>query len=655
MARIFLLLSLFFAATTSYGQNCRDYAVELSATVQVTPPKITLKWKPIPTVTIYWVYKKAKSGSIWSTSLVTLTATDSSYDDLSVIVDSAYEYQVVGGGATFTPEGFIYAAIKSPAMHNKGAIIMLVDTTFTDSCAAELQTMMQDYSGDGWQVIRHDVGRSMSDVAVKALVTADNASHANVKAVQILGHIAVPYSGKLNPDGHPDHQGAWPADIFYSCPTGWTDASVTTATTTIAANRNIPGDGKWDQSLIPSYAQLQVGRVDFYNMPAFSTTEVQMMRSYLNRDHKYKMDSLAIVHRALINDNFGAFSGEAFAANGWRNFTPMVGRDSVKSLPFISTLAAAPYQWAYGCGGGSFTTASGVGATSDFAANPINGIFTMLFGSYFGDWNVQNNFLRAPLCSSTPALTSCWAGRPNWFLHHMALGENIGYGQWLSQNNAGSLYQPGGVAPTGVHAGLMGDLTLRTDYIKPASGMVLTTPVHNGATIAWTASPDAAVLGYYVYRADSAMGYFQKISPMISGTSFRDTVGVSGTKFYMVRPVTLQSTPSGQYYNLGIGITKSAVVSYTNVKVTELPTVVNVDLFPNPAQSRITVSVNAAGPGIAHLYILNTLGQQLHLGTKELRTGNNVYSLDIADFVPGIYNVVVDCGNSHEVRKLVKQ
>ncbi|WP_336518633.1 hypothetical protein, partial [Pollutibacter soli] len=162
----------------------------------------------------------------------------------------------------------------------------------------------------------------------------------NLRAVLILGHIAVPYSGDINPDGHPDHKGAWAADVYYGDVDGaWTDATVNTIAAVRPENKNVPGDGKWDQSTIPSNLELQVSRIDFANMPAFGKTEVQMMKDYLNRDHVYKMDSLNMVKRALIDDNFPASSyPEAFAANGWRNFNPIVSRDSIKALDFISTL-----------------------------------------------------------------------------------------------------------------------------------------------------------------------------------------------------------------------------------------------------------------------------------------------------------------------------
>ncbi|MES2702186.1 MAG: T9SS type A sorting domain-containing protein [Bacteroidota bacterium] len=641
----------------AHAQTAEDYAVELSATVQESPARITLLWKKIPFGTpVYNVFKKSKTATSWGTSIATLTAADSTYIDNAVVADSGYEYQVSAAMGTMYATGFMYAGVKAPAIHNRGALVLVVDTTFADSCAPQITRLMRDVSGDGWQVIRHDVGRSKPDTYVQALIAADYATHPNLKAVLLLGHIAVPYSGDLNPDAHPDHLGAWPADVYYGTLTGWTDVSVNDIASSYPANRNIPGDGKWDQSLIPGSVQLQVSRIDFFNMPAFASTEVQLMKSYLSREHIYKMDSLGIRHRALITDNFGAFSGEAFAANGWRNFSPLVGRDSIAAVPFVSSMAAASYQWAFGCGGGTFTSAGGVGTTTDFTTNPVNGIFTVLFGSYFGDWNTQNNFLRAPLCASTPALTSCWAGRPNWFFHHMALGEHIGYSTMLTQNNTGALYQPANYAAHGVHIALMGDLTLRTDYIMPPSNLVITKPFHNGAILNWSASPDAGVMGYYVYRADSTYGYFKKLSGMLTATTFHDTLGTSGIKHYMVRPVKLQLTPSGKYYNLGVGITDTGTISYTTVGIASIAIpALEISLYPNPAQNNITVTINTETAVAATISIVNMAGQSYNTALKYLNRGVNAYALNIAHLPSGVYLLSITTGEQTVFKKWVKE
>jgi len=667
MKSIYILLSLILGSNLSFAQATEDYAVELTATTQTAPPQITLKWKLLTVDTPnYYIWKKAKTATSWGSPIAILTASDSQYIDAAVVVDSAYEYQVWAEGTVLTSSGYIYAGIKSPAMHNKGILLLMVDSTFTDSCASALKTMMHDLWTDGWQLIRHDFPRTAADTTIQAVIAHDYATHTNVKAIQIVGHLAVPYSADFNaagyypPDGHvPYHDGAWPSDIYYSCLAGpWTDVAVNDVSGSYAPNWNIPGDGKWDQIIIPSPAVLQVSRVDFNDMISFSGSEADLMNSYLAKDHTYKMDSLAVIHRALISDNFGPFNGEAFAANGFRNFPPLVGRDSVAALPFISTLAASSYQWAYGCGGGSFTSAGGIGSSTDFVGTPVNAIFTMLFGSYFGDWNVQDNFLRAPLCANPPALTNCWAGRPNWFVHHMALGENIGYSALLSQNNDGLLYQPGGYGNQFIHVALMGDLSLRTDYIKPPSNLVVTTAPHNGAVLTWTASPDPGVIGYYVYRADSLYGFFKRLNtPMLTVLTYHDDTGIDGSKYYEVRPVKLQSTPSGGYYNLGIGITDTPMyVTYPHpaLQVAEVAPTVSVSLFPNPAQNYLTVTINTTASSAAQLFVINEQGQSFDMAAKQLSAGDNRYSLKVTNFAPGVYSIVVRTGNNSVVKKWVK-
>jgi len=661
---MFTLLILLGLGGIAYGQGTEDMAVEVSATAQVTPPKITLHWKPIvygsPS---YSIFRKAKAATSWGGLMATVPAGDSVYADATVIADSAYEYMVATSG-TLGATGYVYAGIKSPAMHNKGILLLLVDTTFTDSCAAGIKRLMQDISGDGWQIIRHDIGRSAADTVVKNIINADYSSHAGVKSLFILGHIAVPYSGNFDtilypPDGHvPYHDGAWPSDVYYACPTGWTDVTVNNTLASYTANWNVPGDTKWDQVYMPSNAVLQVGRVDFWNMPSFAATEVQLMNSYLNKDHVYKMDSLVVRHRAALHDDFGYFGGEAFAANGWRNFAPLVSRDSLAVLPdnqLITTLASGSYQWAYGCGGGSFNSAGGIGATSDFAANPNYGIFTMLFGSYFGDWNVQDNFLRAPLCANPPALANCWAGRPNWFFHHMALGENIGYSAMLTQNNAG-LYNPTGYGNTWIHVALMGDVTLRTDYIKPVTNLTIANPAHNGGILNWTASPDPGVLGYYVYRADSAYGYFQLISTMLTATTFHDVTGHNGLKYYMVRPVKLQTTPSGGYYNLGIGVADTAHITYaSSLGVASVTPKVSMSLFPNPVQQYLNVAIESEDNAAITLTVTDAMGRALSAAARDLHAGRNTLGLNVSGYPAGVYFVTIRAGESSFVSKFVKE
>ena len=100
--------------------------------------------------------------------------------------------------------------------------------------------------------------------------------------VYIIGHVPVPYSGYFSstgtrppPDGHVEgsgnHTGAWPADVFYADFEGiWEDILVKCTTGSQYRHHNIGGDGKFDPSELPGKASVDLGRVDFYEMPAFT-------------------------------------------------------------------------------------------------------------------------------------------------------------------------------------------------------------------------------------------------------------------------------------------------------------------------------------------------------------------------------------------------
>lgn len=542
-----------------------NYAVQLSATVLNTEPSITLNWISDANATAYTVYRKNLEDTTWPASGVSLPANALSYKDTSVTVGGAYEYRVVkdaietASGYPYNGWGYIFAGLERPLIESRGTIILLVDNTFITSLAPQLAVLQDDLTGDGWTVVRHDVSRTDSVANIKAIIAADyNNDPQNVKSVFLFGHIPVPYSGNINPDEHPDHLGAWPADVYYANLTGaWTDTVVNNATAARSQNRNVPGDGKFDQSNLPSDAELQLGRVDLSNMPAFSLSETALLAQYLNKDHNFRHRAFSIQRRGLIDENFPTAT-DAFAAPAWRDFSIFFQPANIVTSTWIPTLATQGYLWSYGCGPGAYSSADGVATTSNFATTNTQTVFTALFGSYFGDWDNQNNLLRAPLCTSSYTLTCAWSGRPWWNFHHMALGETIGFSTRVSQNNSGSLYTGhlNGFRDKderGVFMALMGDPTLRMHPVAPVTNLTFMSGV-NGVALNWTAAADT-VVGYNVYRATSHAGPYTRLNAaLISGTSYADLNLSTGTYFYMVRAVKLESSASGTYFNASQGI-----------------------------------------------------------------------------------------------------
>lgn len=570
MKRILPLLFCAFTFGFAFSQTCKDASVELTAVVQKSPPRITLKWPTNAATNTYYIFRKSKTATNFGSIYATLPGTVTQFVDTAVSVGIHYEYYVSRSASTYNGYGYINSGIEISVVGNRGNLILVVDSTFITTLAPELKRLEDDLEGDGWNVTRLDVLRTASAKHVKSrIVSTYTIDPTNTKAVFLFGHVPVPYSGNMNPDAHSDHIGAWPADTYYGDMNGtWTDVSVTSVTNTGSPARiqNVPGDGKFDQSLIPSDLELQVGRVDLYALPAFTLTEQQLLKNYLDKDHNYRKKVFTVTKRALVDDHFGYFSGEAFAASGWKNFSPLVGTSSVTAVDYTTSLNSGGYQWSYGCGGGTYNSASGIGSTTDISNSNLEGVFTMLFGSYFGDFDVSNSFLRAPLASGK-ILTNAWSGRPQWMFHHMAMGENIGYSALISQNN--SIYHSVN-CKRWVHTALMGDPTLRNDIVSPVSNVVATR-VGNNCHISWTASTQTNVLGYNIYMKNDTNKIYAKVNGnLIAGTTYTDNCMLyPGIYKYMVRAVVLEESPSGTYFNMSEGIADTALNnSYLKVYIT---------------------------------------------------------------------------------------
>jgi hypothetical protein len=607
-----------------------NYAVQVSAAVQESPAKITLTWPQdtIGTPSSYTVYRKSAGSTSWGGG-TPLPGSATSYADTSVSPGTAYEYQVVKVASGYNGYGYVYAGINVPVVDNRGKVILVVDSSVAGSLTSELNRLQEDLAGDGWVVVRQNVARNDSAAGVKnGIKAAYNADPANVKAVFLFGHVPVPYSGNIVPDGHyPDHQGAWPADGYYGDMDGnWTDTSVYNTSATDARNRNVPGDGKFDQSEMPSAVELQVGRVDLANMPgrkvwggpATFASEVELLRNYLNKDHNFRHKRINPPARGVIHDSFGVRGGEAFAASGYRSYAPLVSANQTVTLPnkgeWIPHLRDNSYLLAYGCGAGSYSTIGGLGNTGQYqdgttievVENDIKAVFTMLFGSWLGDWDTEDNIMRSVLATRSMGLACSWSGRPHWYYHHLGLGETLGYATRLSQNNGnGGLYRNQINSAAGsIHLGLMGDPTLRLHPVAPPSSVSA-----NSGTLTWNASPDS-VLGYHVYRASTANGPFARItSSPVTGTSYTDNA--SGTFVYMVKAVKLQSSASGTYYNTSQGITTTG--SGTGNSDNTPPTI-----SINAPAAGTTVSGNAVSVSAAASDNIAVVGVQFKMNGSNL-------------------------------------
>lgn len=326
---------ILLTATAARAQVTRDFAVDLRADVSATPPHITLSWsqRQQANITAQAVYRRAKGDVTW-VQQATLTTTDTSWADPTAQPGVEYEYWMRRTYTTIYPTtalGYITAGYNIPMVENRGKLLLVVDATMEGPLGPEIAQLKRDLTADGWTVQTISAARrdTLTDVTAaadtKALIKAAyDADPTNVKQVYILGHVPVPYAGNSAWDGHGNHSGAWSADGFYGDMDGnWTDSTVNNSTTANVRLTNVPGDGRLDNSTIPSPLELQVGRVDLVNMqraPASNVTETSLLRRYLCKAHDFKFKQGAyanVPRRVLIRDGFGYFGGEGFMRTGW--------------------------------------------------------------------------------------------------------------------------------------------------------------------------------------------------------------------------------------------------------------------------------------------------------------------------------------------------
>jgi hypothetical protein len=586
-----------------------NHCIRVSATVSRTPPAITFSWPSLPQTQKYLVYRKLRQSKSWGDPIAMLPGGSTGYMDANVAIGDAYEYMFLGSAITaehevYASHGFIYAGLDVPLIDRRGKLILIVDNTYAASLDYELSRLQQDLIGDGWTVVRHDVSRTQSVTSIKQLIQADYfAAPANVKAVFLFGRIPVPYSGNCAHVKHEDNIGAAEADVFYADMNGiWTDTLVNHSGTSFdnARLNNVPADGRYDQSKIPSDTELQIGRVDLSSMQTFTQGEEALLRQYLNKDHNFRQAVLAVNRAGKVVDDAG------HPQEGYRNFSAYFGASNVNTasswFPPTNT-----YLWGSVSGTGSHTSNSVMGTTSNFLTDPQI-VFTMASGSYLGDWAHSDDLLRAPLCTSTYGL-SCIVIGPYNFFHVIALGDTLGSGVWLMQNYDSFLYQghirTDDLRDAGnereVWINLMGDPTLRLNPVIPPVGLTASEIGSNTVSLNWTASADTNIQGYLVYRA-RGFGLFTRLTPSpITATSCTDSAPNAGTYTYMVRAVKLETNGSGAYYNPSQGTYQTVNVG-SGAPAVAIISPLNQAGYLTPAGVVIRASVNPGYTGSVDFY-----------------------------------------------------
>jgi hypothetical protein len=651
----YVTITLFCIAVfnfVSIAQESENYAVPIVASSN-SSGKTVLEFKSDNWGTTYRIFRMVKGGNSWGAQpVVSFNNVDSSawisWTDENTSEGSQYEYRVVKSGVqNFIGNGYILTGSKIPAVHKKGKMLMIVEPSLLGSMSEDINKHALDIAADGWEVMIKSPAQNTVPMVRKLIDDLMN-EHGKFESIYLFGHVAVPYSGiycehpiyTVPPDGHGpgqgNHCGAWPADVYYAIHDAtWTDSDSVVNNVAREANKNRPNDGKFDEIFLPGTVESQIGRVDLSNLPNFPQTETELMQRYIQKNHDYRYGISKTVDSGLVDENFPASYG-AFSSTAWRNFPSLLGKNRTENKDYITTLKNSPYLWAYGTGAGSDTSCNKVAGSFQMVTENT-AIFNLLFGSYFGDWNTKNNFLRSVLGSPKGGLTNAWSGRPWWHVHPMGLGESIGYSARITQNSK-DLYAPA-VFENGIHIALMGDPSLRMYYFKGAENLSLQANTErNQVDISWTASNSQGVIGYHVYYSWNPSGPYTKINhDLLTTTSLSHMPPYDGKVYYMVRAERLEITPSGSFYNLSPGL-MGMIDNIDAVGVDDLAQRLSAKVFPNPASDFLTIETEVIGYANITYQITDLVGKEVLHGSIEAN-GLSRSRIDLAGLSNGSYHL----------------
>ena len=380
-------------------------------------------------------------------------------------------------------------------IERRGRVLLVIAEDAAGSLQNEIDRFSLDLVGDGWVVERSVVPRHEARMRsryrrsipqVKSQITSFyQKAPTELNAVLLIGNVPIPYSGYRAEDGHQtrddDHRGAWPCDAYYGDVDGvWTDEEVRHTNRLVRANTNRPGDGKFDQDYLPSELEVAVSRIDFSSLPAINgaslpgkpkrarDVEFALLRQYFAKNHAYRHGRLVFEHQSVFKSYLPPGPSRRIERNAFRNAAALFGRSNHAIVEKDCFQLSRPVKWGF-LGGFGGPSSFGSGRYRTEAINQVGMspqvAFLMLYGSWSGDWNLNNSFTKAVLVAPETGLVVMSAVHGQWYLSSLALGEPLAK---TYLETAGEVARGGRIARS---LAILGDATLRMDVVTPVGSL----------------------------------------------------------------------------------------------------------------------------------------------------------------------------------------
>jgi hypothetical protein len=632
--RLFFLLSaMFFCFTDLNAQQPKDHALCVEVSI-ADPPNFssTFSWENDNEARDYVIRRKLMMEDKWDT-LAVLPPNTSEYLMDDFLDSTHYDISVIKNKEVYSSYSYFAFGTNIKLAAFKGTVLLIIDKTVSKPLEFELERFRNDMIGDGFAVISKEVPRTEEFDTnavkyIKQIIDHEYITEPTLTTVILFGRIAVPYSGAYAIDGHiPDHLGAWPADVYYAAPESeWTDELVNAFSADDKRNRNIPGDGKFDETTIIGDVKLEIGRIDFYNLLVFEDSEIELLRKYLDKNHAFRQGRISVQKKGLIDDRLKYINFEPFSSGCWYNFYGIFGEENIDTLDYRNTLEQSSYLWSYGSNSGSYSSIAHVATADDYATRQTNGIFTSITGSYLADWDYKDNLLRCAIASSPSMLVSFFDGLPDWHYHNMSLGQTIGYATKITQNNR-DLFKANDVDGfRQIHIALMGDPTLRMEYPKPpANFRIIDTVENEGKKQAVLKFHSVEGINRYnLYARDKNSNIFFLFDE-INYDEFNLDIEHLDDYFFVLKSSKIEKVKTGWYINESTGIPLR--ISPPTAVIDKEQNEDLIHAFPNPARDNVTINFKN---GLSHIDILDIHGNIIRSMEKDQILDNSV-SWDLKD------------------------
>ncbi|MEI6852988.1 MAG: T9SS type A sorting domain-containing protein [Bacteroidota bacterium] len=185
----------------------------------------------------------------------------------------------------------------------------------------------------------------------------------------------------------------------------------------------------------------------------------------------------------------------------------------------------------------------------------------------------------------------------------------------------------------------------KVKLISPANGA---TNVSVLPTLEWDSISN---IGYYILEYDNNSAFTSPVSVVLPNTSNLHTISglLSYGTFYYWRVKTLTLLDTSSWSNTfmfktisGVGIENNNSNIYT------------VSIYPNPSLTgKINIQIESSNYEDVSISLLNMVGQEVYNQTLGVKSGENIFNLDLSTKENGIYFLKLQNGDNTLTRKII--